>query len=52
MMTHLTLVEILKKKDVELFRIAMRILLENQFRNQEKNLSVIANKQNGINLKF
>lgn len=38
MMTHDTLIEILAKRDVELFRTAMRIHLENQFRNKEKNL--------------
>ena len=38
MMTHDTLVEILKSKDVELFRSAMRIHLEYQFRNKEHNL--------------
>jgi GntR family transcriptional repressor for pyruvate dehydrogenase complex len=38
MMTHNTLIEMLKLKDVELFRSAMRIHLENQFRNKERNL--------------
>lgn len=38
MMTHNTLIEILKSKDVELFRSAMRIHLEYQFRNKERNL--------------
>lgn len=38
MMTHNTLIEILKLKDVELFRSAMRIHLEYQFRNKERNL--------------
>ncbi|MEF9924508.1 MAG: FCD domain-containing protein [Muribaculaceae bacterium] len=41
MMTHRTLLEILKKKNPELFRAAMRIHLENQFKNQERNLSYI-----------
>lgn len=38
MMTHNTLIEILKSKDVELFRSAMRIHLEYQFRYKERNL--------------
>ncbi len=38
MMTHNTLVEMLRKRDVELFRTAMRIHLEYQFRNKTKNL--------------
>lgn len=38
MMTHNTLIKLLQQKDVELFRSAMRIHLENQFRNKEKNL--------------
>lgn len=39
MMTHRTLVTLLKKKDVELFRLAMRVHLENQFVRKEKILN-------------
>ena len=45
MLTHRTLLDILKKRDAALFRSAMRIHLENQFANQEKNLQSIANNQ-------
>lgn len=46
MMTHSTLLEILKMGNAEMFRSAMRIHLENQFRNQQKNLAKY--KQNGL----
>lgn len=39
MMTHRTLITILKKGDTELFRSAMRIHLENQYAKKDKNLS-------------
>ncbi|MDO4827152.1 MAG: FCD domain-containing protein [Bacteroidia bacterium] len=39
MMTHRTLVALLKKGDSELFRSAMRIHLENQYAKKEANLS-------------
>jgi len=39
MMTHRTLVTLLKKGDAELFRSAMRIHLENQFAKKETNLA-------------
>lgn len=45
MLTHRTLLDILKKRDAALFRSAMRIHLENQFANQEKNLHNIAHNQ-------
>lgn len=45
MLTHRTLLDILKKRDAALFRSAMRIHLENQFANQERNLQNIANNQ-------
>lgn len=49
MMNHDTLIEILKSKDVELFRSAMRIHLEYQFRNKDKNLHSMENTvQNGF----
>ena len=45
MLTHRTLLDILKKRDAALFRSAMRIHLENQFANQEKNILNIARNQ-------
>ncbi|MGL4519717.1 MAG: FadR/GntR family transcriptional regulator [Phocaeicola sp.] len=45
MMTHRTLVHFLEKGDVNLFRSAMRIHLENQFINKKKNLMSMQEQQ-------
>ncbi|MGL4852720.1 MAG: FadR/GntR family transcriptional regulator [Phocaeicola sp.] len=48
MMTHRTLVHFLKKGDVNLFRSAMRIHLENQFINKKKNLMSMQDHQEEV----